>query len=177
MNLSHVINYELPNVPETYVHRIGRTGRAGASGISISFCDGEEKAYLKDIQKLIGKSVPVAENNPYPMSNTSMDRISEAPKPQNQNRSQGHADQVDLSQEDSNVHHHRTLNQLLFISFFFVFIFKKFQRFFFVKKLQFVLFSKKTKQGLEKYFQRKELLEFNLHKHLRPIFRLINFQS
>jgi len=87
--LSHVINYELPNIPETYVHRIGRTGRAGASGISISFCDGEEKAYLKDIQKLIGKSVPVAENNPYPMNDTSMDRISAPPKPQNQNRSQG----------------------------------------------------------------------------------------
>jgi ATP-dependent RNA helicase RhlE len=62
--LSHVINFELPNVPETYVHRIGRTGRAGASGISISFCDAEERAYLKDIQKLIGKSVPVAQDNP-----------------------------------------------------------------------------------------------------------------
>jgi ATP-dependent RNA helicase RhlE len=87
--LSHVINYELPNVPETYVHRIGRTGRAGASGISISFCDSEEKAYLKDIQKLIGKSVPVAENNPYPMNNTSLGHSSEAPKSVNQNRSQG----------------------------------------------------------------------------------------
>ena len=49
--LSHVFNYELPNVPETYVHRIGRTGRAGASGMAVSFCDGEERAYLKDIQK------------------------------------------------------------------------------------------------------------------------------
>jgi ATP-dependent RNA helicase RhlE len=87
--LSHVINYELPNVPETYVHRIGRTGRAGASGISISFCDGEEKAYLKDIQKLIGKPVPVAENNPYAMNNTSLGHSSETPKPNNQNRSQG----------------------------------------------------------------------------------------
>ncbi len=66
--LSHVINFELPNVPETYVHRIGRTGRAGASGSSISFCDTEEKAYLKDIQKLIGKSVPVATDNPFPMN-------------------------------------------------------------------------------------------------------------
>lgn len=65
--LSTVINYELPNVPETYVHRIGRTGRAGASGKSISFCDVEEKAYLKDIQKLIGKQVPVVEGHPYPM--------------------------------------------------------------------------------------------------------------
>lgn len=57
--LSHVLNYELPNVPETYVHRIGRTGRAGASGIALSFCSSEEKAYLKDIEKLIKKSIPV----------------------------------------------------------------------------------------------------------------------
>ena len=55
--LSHVINYELPNVPETYVHRIGRTGRAGHEGIAISFCESEELPYLKDIQKLIGKTV------------------------------------------------------------------------------------------------------------------------
>lgn len=86
--LSHVINYELPNIPETYVHRIGRTGRAGASGISISFCDAEERAYLKDIQKLIGKSVPVAENNPYPLSGAAMNRPVEAPK-QNSQRRQG----------------------------------------------------------------------------------------
>ena len=66
--LSHVINFELPNVPETYVHRIGRTGRAGASGISISFCDEEEKDYLKDIQKLIGKTIPVVTDHPYPMT-------------------------------------------------------------------------------------------------------------
>ncbi len=66
--LSHVINYELPNVPETYVHRIGRTGRAGASGISISFCDGEEKEFLKDIHKLIGKTIPVVSEHPYPAS-------------------------------------------------------------------------------------------------------------
>jgi ATP-dependent RNA helicase RhlE len=65
--LSHVINFELPNVPETYVHRIGRTGRAGASGIAHSFCDEEEMAYLKDIQKLIGKTIPVIEDQPYHM--------------------------------------------------------------------------------------------------------------
>jgi len=57
--LSHVLNYELPNVPETYVHRIGRTGRAGASGIALSFCSREEKAYLRDIERLIKKSIPV----------------------------------------------------------------------------------------------------------------------
>lgn len=57
--LSHVLNYELPNVPETYVHRIGRTGRAGASGIALSFCCNEERLYLRDIEKLIKKSIPV----------------------------------------------------------------------------------------------------------------------
>ena len=63
--LSHVINYELPNVPETYVHRIGRTGRAGHEGIAISFCESEELPYLKDIQKLIGKTVPVVKDHPF----------------------------------------------------------------------------------------------------------------
>ncbi len=67
-NLSHVINYELPNIPETYVHRIGRTGRAGASGEAFSFCDAEEVDFLKDIQKLISKSIPVITEHPYPMS-------------------------------------------------------------------------------------------------------------
>jgi ATP-dependent RNA helicase RhlE len=66
--LSHVINYEMPNVPETYVHRIGRTGRAGAKGIAFSFCDAEEKAYLTDVQKLIGKSIPVIQDNPFPFT-------------------------------------------------------------------------------------------------------------
>jgi ATP-dependent RNA helicase RhlE len=57
--LTHVLNFELPNVPETYVHRIGRTGRAGASGTAISFCDWSEKIFLNDIQKLIKKTIPV----------------------------------------------------------------------------------------------------------------------
>ena len=65
--LEYVINYETSNVAETYVHRIGRTGRAGANGTAYSFCDIEEKAYLKDIEKLIGKKIPVIENHPYPM--------------------------------------------------------------------------------------------------------------
>lgn len=66
--LMHVINYELPNIPETYVHRIGRTGRAGLSGTALSFCDGEEKEFLDDIEKLIGLKVPVTEDHPYAMS-------------------------------------------------------------------------------------------------------------
>ena len=56
--VSHVINYDLPNVPESYVHRIGRTARAGADGIAISFCDGEERAFLRDIERLIRISIP-----------------------------------------------------------------------------------------------------------------------
>ncbi len=67
-NLSHVINFDLPNIPETYVHRIGRTGRAGASGIAISFCDHEEKEFLRDINKLIGKTVPVISEHPFSMN-------------------------------------------------------------------------------------------------------------
>lgn len=59
--LSHVINYDLPDVPETYVHRIGRTGRAGNSGVAITFCDDEERRDLKIIEKVIGKSIPVME--------------------------------------------------------------------------------------------------------------------
>jgi ATP-dependent RNA helicase RhlE len=55
--VSHVINFELPNIPESYVHRIGRTARAGASGVAISFCDITERPYLRDIEKLIGKAL------------------------------------------------------------------------------------------------------------------------
>lgn len=66
--LSHVVNFELPHVPETYVHRIGRTGRAGLSGISFSFCDHEEKLLLKDIQKLIGKKIEVNHDHPYALA-------------------------------------------------------------------------------------------------------------
>ena len=72
--LSHVFNYNLPEVPETYVHRIGRTGRAGRGGQAISFCDFAEQPLLKDIEKLIGKKVPLVEDHPYPME------VFEAPK-------------------------------------------------------------------------------------------------
>lgn len=64
-DLSHVINFELPEVPETYVHRIGRTGRAGANGIAVSFCDAEERDLLRDIHKLIEKPIPVINDHPY----------------------------------------------------------------------------------------------------------------
>ena len=64
-DLAFVINYEIPNIAETYVHRIGRTGRAGASGTAYTFCDSEENAYLKDIEKLIGIKIPVEQNHPF----------------------------------------------------------------------------------------------------------------
>jgi ATP-dependent RNA helicase RhlE len=59
--VSHVINFDLPNVPESYVHRIGRTARAGAEGVAISFCDHEERAYLRDIEKLIRMMLPATD--------------------------------------------------------------------------------------------------------------------
>ncbi|MCK9272703.1 DEAD/DEAH box helicase [Candidatus Gracilibacteria bacterium] len=64
-DLSHVINFDLPNESETYVHRIGRTGRAGLNGIALSFCDQEEVEYLQDIEKLIGRKLDVVENHPF----------------------------------------------------------------------------------------------------------------
>lgn len=66
--LSHVINFNLPNIPETYVHRIGRTGRAGLSGTAISFCEVDEVPFLRDIEKLIGKSIPEVKDHAFPMS-------------------------------------------------------------------------------------------------------------
>ena len=68
-DLNLVINYEIPNIPETYVHRIGRTGRAGLEGKAISFCDAEEREYLKDIQKLISIRIPLVNDHPYPAVN------------------------------------------------------------------------------------------------------------
>ena len=75
-DLNLVINYEIPNIPETYVHRIGRTGRAGLDGKAISFCDVEEHPYLKDIQKLISIQIPIVKEHPFPAENTIADRKS-----------------------------------------------------------------------------------------------------
>jgi ATP-dependent RNA helicase RhlE len=81
--ITHVINYELPNVPEVYVHRIGRTGRAGARGVAISLVDGEERENLRDIEKLIRRSVPVAagsKSHPEPVRHAHHPRAHAAPK-------------------------------------------------------------------------------------------------
>ena len=66
-DLEYVINFDLPNIAETYVHRIGRTGRAGAKGTAFSFCDAEEKEYLRDIEKLIAKKIPVIDTHSFPL--------------------------------------------------------------------------------------------------------------
>ena len=63
--LSHVINYEIPEQAETYVHRIGRTGRAGSEGIALSFCAQEEVSYIRDINKLIKKNIEIVKSHPY----------------------------------------------------------------------------------------------------------------
>jgi len=86
--LEYVINYDIPNVSETYVHRIGRTGRAGAKGTALSFCDAEEKSYLRDIEKLISKKIEVIENHPYPLMDNNPIK---APKQQQRSRKSGHS--------------------------------------------------------------------------------------
>lgn len=78
--LSHVINFDLPEVAETYVHRIGRTGRAGLGGIAISFCCHTEKNLLRDIQKLISKEIPEIKEHPYPLMDTTPE-VKKKPRP------------------------------------------------------------------------------------------------
>lgn len=79
-DLQYVINYEVTNVPETYVHRIGRTGRAGASGTAYSFCDEEELAYVWDIEKLTNQRIPARSNHPFPPSFPTAKPLKAAPK-------------------------------------------------------------------------------------------------
>ena len=88
-NLGHVINYEIPNIAETYVHRIGRTGRAGATGTSFSFCDAVEKAYLRDIEKLIRKKIPVVYDHPYPLQDHKPAMAASPDRNRNQARNNG----------------------------------------------------------------------------------------
>jgi len=80
-DLSCVINYEIPNIPETYVHRIGRTGRAETAGVAISFCNVEEVAYLQGIQALVPKIIPVVDNHPYPMKEEAISPSPRSRKP------------------------------------------------------------------------------------------------
>ena len=94
-DVTHVINYDLPNEPESYVHRIGRTARAGASGSAFSFCDAEERAYLRDIEKLIRLHVPIVSEHPYASAAASVPLSAPSrpqqrrPAPQGNNRGSG----------------------------------------------------------------------------------------
>jgi superfamily II DNA/RNA helicase len=93
--ITHVINYDLPNVPESYVHRIGRTARAGAEGVAISFCDHEERAYLRDIEKLIRMQIPSADKRanrnaePRPASPAAAPQAAGKPEGRSDSRSDG----------------------------------------------------------------------------------------
>ncbi|MDX1993680.1 MAG: DEAD/DEAH box helicase [bacterium] len=94
-DVTHVINFDLPNEPESYVHRIGRTARAGASGIAYSFCDAEEREYLRDIEKLIRLRVPVVTEHPYVSTGPSAASSSDSHngssrRPQQQRQSNGY---------------------------------------------------------------------------------------
>ena len=80
--LARVINYDLPNIPETYVHRIGRTGRAAASGVAVSFCDQEERAHLRSIQRLIKQQIPIIKEHPFQETDEELiPQPSDKPKP------------------------------------------------------------------------------------------------
>ena len=83
-DLEYVINYEIPNIAETYIHRIGRTGRAGSSGSALSFCSPEEKEYLRDIEKLIGKHIPVVHGHSFAESERTAPKngVFHQPKPE-----------------------------------------------------------------------------------------------
>jgi ATP-dependent RNA helicase RhlE len=83
-DITHVINYELPNVPESYVHRIGRTARAGADGVALSFCDVEEREYLRDIERLIRRSIPVVPDHPFKSTVTELRQGKAKPQQQQQ---------------------------------------------------------------------------------------------
>jgi len=101
--LGHVVNYDLPNVPESYVHRIGRTGRAGATGEALSFCEAEERPYLRSIERLIRQNVPVVTDHPFASTHAP---ISEAPVQNNGHRPSGSAP----SRQTAEVSRERDLN-------------------------------------------------------------------
>ena len=99
--LNWVVNYDLPEVAETYVHRIGRTGRAGRDGSAVSFCRADEKDYLKQIEKLLGKKIPVVEDHPFPMveAATGVDPMVQARKEGRENARQARAEREKAAKE------------------------------------------------------------------------------
>ncbi len=99
-DLALVVNFDLPNIAETYVHRIGRTGRAAASGIAISFCDIEEKAFLKDIQKLISQEIPVIQEHPF-LNSENNEPDEKLKRPQRSRRPNRSGEKTDLKKKAS----------------------------------------------------------------------------
>ena len=100
--ISHVVNYDLPNIPESYVHRIGRTARAGSEGIAISFCDAEERPFLRDIEKLIRMSIPATDRggNQRHMPRAKGAGAPQRPRPRQQGERHGD------DQPERRTHHH-----------------------------------------------------------------------
>jgi ATP-dependent RNA helicase RhlE len=88
-DVSHVINFDLPDVPEQYVHRIGRTARAGATGIALSFCELDDRSALRDIEKLIQRPIPVATSHPFISPHPPTYKPPPSPRPQSQGRNPG----------------------------------------------------------------------------------------
>ena len=76
--LKYVINFDIPNIAETYVHRIGRSGRAGEEGVAISICEPEENEHINEIEKLINRDIPVVKDNPYPQTERPMNKDEKA---------------------------------------------------------------------------------------------------
>lgn len=91
--LSHVINFDLPNIPESYVHRIGRTGRAGRAGVAVSFCNYEEKKLLRDIERFINWQIPVVEEHDYPLGSVEPKQAAEQSAGRSQHHSSGRPQQ------------------------------------------------------------------------------------
>ena len=89
--ITHVINYDLPNEPECYIHRIGRTARAGASGIAISFCNAQEKTHLRSIQRLIKQSVAVHDPRSYGIVDNTQPLVTAKNRPSHRRRSSSRA--------------------------------------------------------------------------------------
>jgi ATP-dependent RNA helicase RhlE len=84
--VTHVVNFDVPEVPETYVHRIGRTARAGASGMALTFCDSDERPDLRNIERLTRQAIPVVEGHPYESRNPAPPGFSERDAHANQPR-------------------------------------------------------------------------------------------
>ncbi len=104
--LTHVVNLELPNIPESYIHRIGRTGRAGSNGMAIAFCDAIEKEYLKDIQKLIGKQIPVIDDHSFPLMNHDITKASvRPPRPQRKAGNRNSSDRSEKKTQSPSTNH------------------------------------------------------------------------